>query len=111
VENLRLTNVTDGIILITVAGSIVRNNQITSTSPLGIGIDIFGGGGNLASGNVISGFDTGVAAGSNSYFLENMVSNCIFGFDLDASAKYRFNTTFDCTTPFVGGTALTDNNN
>ncbi len=111
VESLRLTNVTYGIILFTVAGSIVRNNQITSTATLGIGIDIFGGGGNLASGNVISGFDVGVSAGGDNYFLENMVSNCNFGFDLSASDKYRFNTTFNCSTPFAGGTALTDNNN
>jgi nitrous oxidase accessory protein NosD len=114
VQDLRLTNVTWGVVLSTVAGSIVRNNQITSTSngTSGEGIDIFGGGGNLVSGNVISGFDVGVfAAGGNNYSLENMVSNCAFGFDLSASDKYRFNTTFNCTTPFFGGTALTDNNN
>src|ERR1700730_14372913 len=112
VQDLRLTNVTSGVVLSTVAGSIVRNNQITCGPTSGEGIDIFGGGGNLVSGNVISGFDVAVfAAGGNNYSLENMVSNCTFGFDLSASDKYRFNTTFNCTTPFFGGTALTDNNN
>jgi hypothetical protein len=111
VENLKLTNVTTGVVLITVAGSIVRNNQITSPSPAGFGIYIAGSGGNLVSGNVISGFDVGVDAFGNNYCLENMVSNCSFGLALDASDKYRFNTTFNCTTPFSGGTALTDNNN
>ena len=112
VENLRLTNVNYGVVLTTVAGSIVRNNQITSlTAGLGIGIDIVGSGGNLVSGNVISGFDVGVDAFGNNYFLENMVSNCVDGFLLSTTDKYRFNTTFNCTTPFSGGTALTDNNN
>jgi hypothetical protein len=40
-----------------------------------------------------------------------MVSNSGFGFELSTSDKYRFNTTFNCTTPFTGGIALTDNNN
>jgi hypothetical protein len=40
-----------------------------------------------------------------------MVSNCTIGLDLSASDKYRFNTTFNCPTPFFGGTALTDENN
>ncbi len=83
-----------------------------SNGTSGFGVRIFSGGGNLVSGNVISGFDAGVfAAGANNYFLENMVSNCSFGFALDTSDKYRFNTTFNCTTPFTGGIALTDNNN
>jgi hypothetical protein len=114
VQDLRVTDVRYGVVLSTVAGSVVRNNQITSTSngTSGFGIDIFSGGsGNLASGNVISGFDVGVFAVGNNYSLENMLSNCTFGFDLAASNKYRFNTTFNCTTPFFGGTALTDNNN
>jgi hypothetical protein len=90
----------------------IIRSLLTSNGTSGEGIDIFGGGGNLVSGNVISGFDVGVfAAGGNNYSLENMVSNCAFGFDLSASDKYRFNTTFNCTTPFFGGTALTDNNN
>jgi len=112
VQNLRLTNVNDGVVLSTVAGSIVRNNQITSLhGASGVGIEILGGGGNLVSGNVISGFFDGVFAQGNNYFLENMVSNCSFGFGLSTSDKYRFNTTFNCTTPFTGGIALTDNNN
>ena len=94
VQDLRLTNVTWGVVLATVTGSIVRNNQITSTSngTSGEGIDIFGGGGNLVSGNVFSGFNLGVFAQGDNYFLENMVSNCAFGFDLSGSDKYRFNT-------------------
>jgi hypothetical protein len=111
VQDLRLTNVTYGIILSTVAGSIVRNNQITSlTAAVGAGIFIAGGG-TLVSGNVISGFDEGVFGGGGNYCLENMVSNCTFGLALSGSDKYRFNTTFNCTTPFTGGTALTDENN
>ena len=112
VQDLRLTNVTDGVFLFTVAGSIVRNNQITSlTAGSGTGIAIEGGGGNLLSGNVISGFSNGVFSNSSNYSLENMVSNCVDGFLLSATDKYRFNTTFNCTLPFSGGTALSDNNN
>jgi hypothetical protein len=112
VQNLRLTNVNIGVVLSTVAGSIVRNNQITPlTSNHGTGIDSEGAGGNLISGNVISGFGAGVFSGGDNYSLENMVSNCGFGFFLSASDKYRFNTTFNCTTPFNGGTPLTDENN
>ncbi len=112
-QNLRLTNATWGVTLYGITGSIVRNNQMTTfTEKQGIAIDsMFGGGGNLVSGNVISGFGTGVRSDGNSYFLENMVSNCINGFTLFSSDKYRFNTTFNCTTPFIGGTALTDENN
>jgi hypothetical protein len=111
VQGLRLTNVTFGVVQITIAGSVVRNNQITSlTAGSGAGIYLAGSG-NLASGNVISGFDVGVEAFGNNYCLENVVSNCTFGLALDTSDKYRFNTTFNCTTPFAGGTALTDNNN
>ena len=112
VQNLRLTNVTDGVFLFTVAGSIVRNNQITSlTAGSGVGIDVEGGGTNLVSGNVISGFQVGVFGGGGNYFLENVVSNAVIGFDLANTDKYRFNTTFNCTGPFDGGVALTDNNN
>jgi nitrous oxidase accessory protein NosD len=112
VQNLRLTNVTVGVVLFTVAGSIVRNNQIASlTAGSGTGIYISGSGGNLVGGNVISGFSEGVFGEGGNYFLENMVSNCTDGFFLSATDKYRFNTTFNCTLPFSGGTALTDNNN
>ncbi len=114
VQNLRLTNVINGVVLFTVAGSIVRNNQMTSTSngTSGAGIFIPDGSGNLVSGNVISGFNEGVfAPGEFNYFLENMVSNCNFGFAVSSGDKYRFNTTFNCTTPFSGGVALTDENN
>jgi hypothetical protein len=110
VQNLRLTNVNYGVVLNTVAESIVRNNQITSPSPLGVGITISGFG-NLVSGNVISGFSEGVFSPGANYFLENMVSSCTTGFYLDTRDKYRLNTTFYCTTPFSGGIALTDDNN
>jgi hypothetical protein len=112
VQNLRVTNVVNGVVLLAVAGSIVRNNQITALNGASeAGIEIVGGGGNLVSGNVISAFGDGVFGEGNNYFLENMVSNCTIGFDLNNGDKYRFNTTFNCSTPFVGGVALTDNNN
>jgi len=94
VQNLRLTNVTYGVVLSTVAESIVRNNQITSlTAAVGDGILISGSGGNLVSGNVISGFFEGVFGGGGNYCLENMVSNSQIGFSLTSSDKYRFNVT------------------
>jgi nitrous oxidase accessory protein NosD len=111
VQNLRLTDDTYGVVLYDVAGSIVRNNQITSSpSSLQGGISITGPG-NLVSGNVISGFSAGVFSAGENYFLENTVSNCDFGFELQTNDKYRFNTTFNCTTPFRSGIALTDENN
>jgi hypothetical protein len=66
VQDLRLTNVVNGVVLLAVAGSIVRNNQMISTSngTLAVGIEIFSGGGNLVSGNVISGFFEGVFGGA-----------------------------------------------
>jgi nitrous oxidase accessory protein NosD len=81
VQNLRLTNITVGVVLFTVAGSIVRNNQIASlTAGSGTGIYISGSGGNLVSGNVISGFSEGVFSNGNNYSLENIISNCTDGF-------------------------------
>jgi hypothetical protein len=112
VQDLRLTNVSLGVVLSTVTGSIARNNQMTSlTGGAGIGISISGSGGNLVSENVISGFGDGALGQGHNYFLENMVSNSGFGFELSATDKYRFNTTFKCSVPFAGGIALTDNNN
>jgi parallel beta-helix repeat protein len=62
VQNLRVTNATYGVALYDTTGSIVRNNQITASNG-GIAIDIIGlgvgPGGNLASGNVVSGFGDG----------------------------------------------------
>jgi hypothetical protein len=113
VQNLRLTNPIIGIQLFKAAGSIVRNNQIrgpgSTTSTTGIEID--GGGGNLVSGNVVSDFGVCVFAEGGNYFFENMVSNAIIGFDLSNTDKYRFNTTFNCTAPFDGGTAVNAENN
>jgi hypothetical protein len=73
VQDLRLTNVVNGVVLLAVAGSIVRNNQMISTSngTLAVGIEILSGGGNLVSGNVISGFFEGVFGGGGNYCLEN----------------------------------------
>jgi hypothetical protein len=42
---------------------------------------------------------------------ENMVSNAVIGFDLSNTDKYRFNATFNCTAPFVGGTAVNAEHN
>jgi copper-binding protein NosD len=113
VQNLRLTNVAFGVVLFNVVGSIVRDNQMASTSngTFGEGMEIVGGGGNLVSGNVISGFSIGLYSGGIDYFFENTVYNCANGLLMNPSDKYRFNTTFNCTTPFSGGTALTDENN
>ena len=74
------------------------------------GIDIEGGSGNLVTGNVVSGFGVCVFAEGGNYFLQNMASNAIIGFDLSSTDKYRFNTTFNCTAPFDGGTALNAEN-
>jgi hypothetical protein len=52
-----------------------------------------------------------VFAEGGNYFFENMVSNAIIGFDLSGTDKYRFNTTFNCTAPFDGGTAVNAENN
>jgi hypothetical protein len=51
-----------------------------------------------------------VFAEGGNYFFENM-SNAIIGFDLSDTDKYRFNTTFNCTAPFDGGTAVNAENN
>jgi hypothetical protein len=56
-------------------------------------------------------FGVCVFAEGGNYFFENMVSNAIIGFDLSGTDKYRFNTTFNCTAPFDGGTAVNAENN
>lgn len=91
----------------------MRNNQINGpgSGVPGTGIDIEGGSGNLVNGNVISGFGVCVFGEGGNYFLENMVSNAVIGFDLSGTDKYRFNTTFNCTAAFDGGTAVNAENN
>jgi len=112
VQNLRLTDPVVGITLLNATGSIVRNNQITDNpGSTTTGIDIEGGGGNVVSGNVIHGTGVGIFTGGNDYAVENIDSNCVIGFDMANSDKYRFNTTFSCTAPFDGGIALTSDNN
>jgi|SRR6266478_3422843 len=78
------------------------------TSP---GTYVLGANPDVASGNVISGFKGGILSGGNSYLFENILNNCDTGLFMQASDKYRFNTTFNCTTPFNGGTAVTSENN
>jgi hypothetical protein len=112
VQNLRLTNPGFGIRFTGVTGSKATNNLITNSSGFGgYGIFMDGTGGNVASGNIISGFTYGFDTGGNNYLFENTVSNCNTGFNMAASVKYRFNTTLNCMTAFFGGTTLTDENN
>jgi Periplasmic copper-binding protein (NosD) len=113
VQNLRFTNNTIGITLFSATASIIRNNQFVGpgSSVASTGIDIEGGSGNLVTGNVVSGFGVCVFAEGGNYFLQNMVSNAVIGFDLSGTDKYRFNTTFNCTASFDGGTALNAENN
>ena len=113
VQNLRLTNNGVRVTLFNAKGSIVRNNQITGpgSNVASTGIDIEGGGGNLVSANVVSAFGVCVFGEGGNYFTENMVSHAVIGFDLSNTDKYRFNTTFSCTAPFGGGTAVNPENN
>jgi hypothetical protein len=55
--------------------------------------------------------DSVMENGDDAVLDNDMVSNCAFGFALSINDKYRFNTTFNCFTPFSGGIALTDDNN
>jgi hypothetical protein len=50
-------------------------------------------------------------AGSNSYFVNNVVYNGLTGFVFETSDKYRFNIADLCTTPYSGGTPLTGASN
>ena len=113
IQNLRLIGPRTGVSLSFTSGTIVRNNQINGpgSGVPGTGIDIEGGSGNLVNGNVISGFGVCVFGEGGNYFFENMVSNAVIGFDLSGTDKYRFNTTFNCTAAFDGGTAVNAENN
>jgi Periplasmic copper-binding protein (NosD) len=115
VQNLRLKNPVYGIVLAEATGAKVSNNQITNSNGTGIyGILCSShpsGGSDVASGNIVSGFNGGILSGGNNYLFENILNNCATGLFMQASDKYRFNTTFNCTTPFNGGTAVTSENN
>jgi hypothetical protein len=111
-QNLRLISPGISVSLLLTAGTIVRNNQMTSPgTSAGVGVDIEGGSGNLVKENVISSFQVDVFAKGGNYFTEKMVSNAVIGFDLSNTDKYRFNTTFNCTAPFSGGVAVNAENN
>jgi copper-binding protein NosD len=112
-QNLRLASPQISVSLYFTSGTIIRNNQINGpgASAPATGIDIEGGNGNFVNQNVISNFGVCVFAEGGNYFFENMVSNATIGFDLSTSDKYRFNTTFNCSAPFDGGTAVNAENN
>jgi Periplasmic copper-binding protein (NosD) len=107
VQNLRLANPLIGILLNGVGYSKVTNNQITNSYGIGgSGISIKKGPGNVASENIIVGFDWGIfSSGGYNYLVENTISDCSFGLWMAPGDKYRFNTTFNCSN-FTGGTAL-----
>ncbi|HET9373327.1 MAG TPA: hypothetical protein VFO40_00020 [Chthoniobacterales bacterium] len=112
VQNLRLTNVLNGIFLVGATLSKVTNNQIINFGAVG-GTGVYlAGGGDIANGNIISGFSAGIASFGNSYLFENTLSNCGTGLNMfSATDKYRCNTTFNCSTAFSGGIAVNAENN
>jgi hypothetical protein len=125
VESLDLIDCPIPIVVIQTAGSIIQNNHIIYRLGKAGGPGILvNGGGNRVNDNVISGFigDSAIAftsaAFSGNYSVDNTISNCDVGIDNNSGVvgeekvdKYRFNTTFNCTTPFKSGVALTDENN
>jgi hypothetical protein len=112
VQNLKLTINQYGIVLAGTQGSSATNNQITGPTGNGaIGILVGVGSGNVVSGNIISAYNGGIESGGNNYLFENTVSNCGTALFMQPGDKYRSNTTFNCSTPFNGGIALTSDNN
>jgi hypothetical protein len=107
VESIRMTNCTFGIFLTRGAASVFQNNQISTTVAGSEGIGFFAGGGNRVNGNVVSGYSSssGIASNGGNYIDENTVSSCSTGISMAGTDKYRFNTTFNCTTSFSGGAA------
>jgi hypothetical protein len=53
----------------------------------------------------------GIFTNGGQYAVENTLNHCAFGLQMGTGDKYRFNTTFNCSTPFTGGIALTSENN
>ena len=53
------------------------------------------------------------ASSSGNIFIENQLTNCATGLELDSENpdKYQGNLTTDCLQPFSGGTAVGDENN
>jgi nitrous oxidase accessory protein NosD len=71
-------------------------------------------GGTVVKGNLVSGFTFGIdsvlqAQNEGSTFLENHVSNSIFGLALGGLDSYEGNTVTNCKTPFQGGRAIGTN--
>ncbi|MGB8169520.1 MAG: hypothetical protein WCF18_18615 [Chthoniobacteraceae bacterium] len=77
---------------ISTTSGIVERNRVRGTLAVPGVVGISCDGKSFALDNVISGFQTGIQATS-------------------AAVKYRGNTTFDCMTPFSGGTAVGTENN
>jgi nitrous oxidase accessory protein NosD len=113
VEGTRLTNCTYGIFLTHGKSSVFQNNQISTTVAGSEAIGFFGDGGNRVNGNVISGYSSssGISSNGGNYIEGNTVSSCSTGISMAGTDKYRFNTTFNCTTSFSSGTAVFAENN
>jgi parallel beta-helix repeat protein len=98
-----------GIFINYATGCLISNNYVNNVGDYGIAV---AGPSDQLIHNRVSNCDVGINGGFGNYLEDNFVSNCRIGFNCtDSSPKLRFNTTINCTTPFIGGTQLTDENN
>ena len=110
VEEMRLTNhFSTGIELADLAsGCLVSNNYISNCDK---GIGNSGKFSQFIRNRILDCPTAGITCSNFGYLESNFVSNSTNGFNCGALAKLRLNTTLNCTTPFIGGTQITDDNN
>jgi hypothetical protein len=110
VEEMRLTNhFSTGILSADLAsGCLVNNNYISNCDK---GISDTGKYNQFIRNRTLNCPTAGITCSGFGYLESNFVSNSPNGFNCGELAKLRFNTTLNCTTPFVGGTQITDDNN
>jgi hypothetical protein len=112
VENMRVANGHDGIYLVAPSGCSIRRNYVEGFSSNGIlvGNASPNNGSRIQYNHVIS-CSNGYNTFGGNYIFNNFASACSAGFNMDPGDKYRFNVTNNCTSTYLSGTALTNNNN
>jgi hypothetical protein len=117
VQNLRLFDNSTGVVITFANSCTVLNCFIvgffpTAANTVGVYLDNFDVGIVVKNNQIANEQTGGVSAHeSGSIFIANQLTNCGTGLKMDVPAKYQGNVTVQCTTPFLGGTAVGTENN
>jgi hypothetical protein len=109
VQQMRVFLNGSGIVLDYPSSCTIQNSTIGSGIS-GIALNNSAGG-NRIMHNFVFGCTTGITTDGYCYLLENYVDTGTNGLIMASTDKYRFNVVTDTTTPYSGGTAITDDNN